>query len=84
MLAKDSWGQGVATEALLAMKQIAADLGVKRLSAMCYPDHRPSRHVLEKGGFELEGTLRRYIEFPNLRPGLANDVLSYAWIAPAD
>lgn len=84
VLAKDSWGQGFATEALLAIRQTAADLGVNRLYAMCHPGHRPSRHVLEKGGFEFEGTLRRFAEFPNLNPGIAEDVLSYAWIATGD
>ena len=84
VLAKDAWGQGIATEALLAMRQTAADLGVKRLYAMCYPEHHPSSHVLVKGGFELEGKLRRYLEFPNLRPGVAEDVLCYSWIAPGD
>lgn len=82
VLAKDSWGQGFATEALLAMRSLAADLGVERLYAMCYPEHQPSRRVLEKGGFEFEGTLRRFSEFPNLHPGVADDVVSYAWIAP--
>lgn len=81
VLAKDSWGQGFATEALLAMRALAADLGVERLYAMCYPEHQPSRRVLEKGGFEFEGTLRRFSEFPNLHPGVADDVVSYAWIA---
>lgn len=84
VLAKDAWGQGFATEALLAMKKIAPQLGVKRLYAMCYPEHAPSRHVLEKGGFELEGILRSYFEFPNLHPGEADDVVSYAWIASGD
>jgi RimJ/RimL family protein N-acetyltransferase len=80
VLAKDSWGQGFATEALIAMRDTAADLGVERLYAMCHPEHRPSRHVLEKGGFEFEGRLRRYSEFPNLHPGIAEDVVSYAWV----
>lgn len=81
VLAKDAWGQGFATEAVIAMRKIAADLGVERLYAMCHPEHWPSRRVLEKGGFELEGTLRRYSEFPNLDPGVAEDVVSYAWVA---
>ena len=63
------------------MRQTAADLGVQRLYAMCHPEHWPSRRVLEKGGFEFEGTLRRFSEFPNLNPGIAEDVVSYAWIA---
>lgn len=84
VLAKDAWGKGFATEALLAMKKLASKLGVRRLHAMCYPEHQPSRHVLEKGGFELEGTLRNYFEFPNLHPGEADDVVSYCWIVPDD
>jgi ribosomal-protein-alanine N-acetyltransferase len=81
VLAKDSWGQGYATEALSAMRAVAVDLGVERLYALCYPGHQPSRHVLEKGGFVFEGTLREFSEFPNLRPGVAEDVVSYAWTA---
>jgi RimJ/RimL family protein N-acetyltransferase len=80
VLAKDAWGQGFATEAVIAMRQTAADLGIQRLYAMCHLEHRPSRNVLEKGGFELEGTLKRFFEFPNLDPGVAVDVASYAWI----
>jgi RimJ/RimL family protein N-acetyltransferase len=80
VLAKDAWGQGFATEAVIAMRHIAADLGIQRLYAMCHLEHRPSRNVLEKGGFELEGTLKRFFEFPNLDPGVAVDVASYAWI----
>jgi RimJ/RimL family protein N-acetyltransferase len=34
--------------------------------------------VLEKCGFACEGTLRRYAEFPNLRPGEPLDVLCYS------
>jgi len=80
VLARDAWGQGYATEALAAMRQTADDLGVARLYACCHPQHHRSRRVLEKGGFELEGTLRRYSEFPNLTPGVAEDVVSYACV----
>ena len=83
VLARDSWGQGFATEALIAMRQTAADLRVQRLYAMCHTEHWPSRNVLEKGGFQFEGTLRRFSEFPNLNPGIAEDVASYAWV-PGD
>jgi len=79
VLAKDAWGQGFATEAVIAMRHTAADLGVQRLYAMCHPDHQPSRRVLEKGGLQFEGTLQRFFEFPNLNPGVAVDVASYAW-----
>lgn len=79
VLAKDAWGRGYASEALLAMRQTAADLGIVRLYACCHPEHQLSRRVLERCGFELEGTLRRYSEFPNIHPGHAEDVVSYAW-----
>jgi len=42
--------------------------------------HRASARVLEKCGFSLEDTLRRYVEFPNLRPGDPQDVRCYATI----
>lgn len=84
VLAKDAWGQGFATEALLAMRQLATDIGVRRLYAMCHPEHRASARVLEKGGFKLEGTFRRVVEFPNLEPGVAADALCYSWAPPND
>ena len=80
VFAKDAWGRGYATEALAAMVGVARTAGVLRLFALCHADHRASARVLEKCGFSLEGTLRRYAEFPNLRPGEPQDVLCYATI----
>ena len=80
VLAKDAWGQGYATEALNAMIALAPACGVRRLYAICHHAHRPSARVLEKGGFTLEGLLRRYAEFPNLDPVEPHDCLSYARI----
>ena len=79
VLAKDAWGRGYATEALHAMVRLAETLKVRRLYALCHPDHTASSHVLEKCGFVREATLRRYAEFPNLRSG-PSDVLCYARI----
>lgn len=81
VLARHAWGRGFATEALLAMRQTASDLHVTRLIAFCHPQHGPSRRVLEKAGFEAEGTLRQYCEFPNLEPGVLADVVCYSWSA---
>ena len=78
VLNPDAWGQGFATEALEAMVSLADDLTVVRLYALCHPEHRASVRVLEKCGFTLEATLRRYAEFPNLAPGEPADVLCYA------
>lgn len=78
VLAKDAWGFGYATEALGGMGTLAAQLGVRRLYALCHLAHRASQRVLEKGGFVREGVLPRHTEFPNLRPGERVDVLCYA------
>ena len=78
VFARDAWGAGYATETLHAMVGLARELGVRRLYALCHPEHRASWRVLEKGGFMREGTLSRYAAFPNLRPGVLADVLSYA------
>lgn len=80
VLAKDAWGHGYATESLVAMKALATEVGVGRLFALCYPDHRASRNVLEKEDFALEGTLRSFAEFPNLNPGGLEDVVCYSWL----
>jgi ribosomal-protein-alanine N-acetyltransferase len=78
VLAQDCWGFGYATEALVAMRDLAARLGVTRLYALCHPEHRASSRVLEKCGFALEGPLPDYAEFPNLKPGIRATVLCYA------
>lgn len=80
VFARDAWGRGYATEALAAMVEVARAAGVLRLFALCHADHRASARVLEKCGFSLEGTLRRYAEFPNLRPGEPQDTRCYATI----
>ncbi len=83
VLAKDAWGRGYATEALLAIVRLAPSLGIIRLYAICHVDHQPSARVLEKCGFERDGVLRSYCEFPNLSPGKQADVLCYARILQA-
>lgn len=80
VLAKDAWGRGYATEALRAMVDVASRVGVRRLYALCHPEHRSSWRVLEKCGFGREGTLRCYAEFPNLEPGIPADVFCYATV----
>ena len=78
VFAKDAWGNGYASEALRAMIDLARDLHVTRLYAICHADHRASAHVLEKGGFTREKILPGYITFPNLRTSGPSDVFSYA------
>ena len=79
VLARDAWGKGYATEALGAMIEVAARIGVTRLTALCHPDHRLSQRVLEKCGFVRDET-SRLLEFPNLLPGVQREAFSYALI----
>jgi RimJ/RimL family protein N-acetyltransferase len=77
VLARDAWDQGYATEALVAMVTLARTLGVLELSAGVHPDHPASIRVLEKGGFRLLERWPRTTGFPNLEPGLTQDLLVY-------
>lgn len=77
VLAKDAWGLGYTTEALVAMVDVARDVGVERLYGLCHMQHRASRRVLEKCGFEHDAGWTRQMEFPNLEPGITQDVLRY-------
>jgi ribosomal-protein-alanine N-acetyltransferase len=80
ILAHAVWGRGYATEALHAMVNLAPSLGVQRLQALCHTEHEASWHVLEKCGFEREGILRRFCEFPNVDPVEPSDVFCYALV----
>lgn len=78
VLARQAWGQGYATEALAAMTELAPRCGVCRLFALCHHRHRPSAHVLDKGGFALEGVLHKHAVFPNLDVAEPQDCLCYS------
>jgi len=80
VLARDAWGRGYATEALTAVVSVARDAHLRRLYALCLPDHAASWRVLEKCGFTREATLRSHAEFPNLLPGKPVDVLCYSLV----
>lgn len=80
VIARDQWGRGYAPEAVQAIVEMGASLGITRLYALCHVDHTRSQRVLEKTGFAYEGVLRRYLEFPNLAPGAPADVHCYARI----
>lgn len=77
VLTKDAWGRGYATEALATMLDLAGDIGLVRLYALCHPEHRASQRVLEKCGFEVDGNWTKKMEFPNLARGVPQDVLCY-------
>jgi RimJ/RimL family protein N-acetyltransferase len=77
VLAKDSWGKGYATEALNAMVDVARGLHLARVYALCHAQHEASTRVLEKCGFERDRSWTRQYDFPNLAPGVPQDVLCY-------
>ena len=77
VLARDSWGQGYATEALKAVTEIARKAGIVRLYAHCHPENQASARVLQKCGFQLEQVLPRHCKFPNLGEDDLCDVLCY-------
>ena len=55
-------GQGVMTEAVGRIcAEAFATLNLLRISARIYAPNIASRRVLEKNGFQLEGTLRRAV-----------------------
>lgn len=54
-LARQSWGRGYATEAVLAVRDFAfLSLGLQRLIAMIDPDNTASIRVAEKAGMNYE------------------------------
>jgi RimJ/RimL family protein N-acetyltransferase len=80
VLARDAWGNGYATEALQAMVDVARRLGLARIYAVCHPHHRASWRVLEKCGFTRDERWSQQAEFPNLAPGVLQDVVCYELI----
>ena len=80
VLARNAWGVGYATEAAVAMVELATALQIRRLYALCHPQNKSSARVLQKAGFEFEGMRRRHTVFPNLDPTEPQDVECWARI----
>lgn len=78
LLAKRAWGQGYASEALLAMVEQAQRAKLWRLEALCHREHAASARVLLNAGFSEEGTLRAHTVFPNHTPYVPADVRLFA------
>ncbi|HEY9102157.1 GNAT family N-acetyltransferase [Chitinimonas sp.] len=58
-LAPDYWGRGLATAACKAVSAWGlAEQGYVRVQATCLDTNEPSRQVLLRSGYELEGRLR--------------------------
>jgi RimJ/RimL family protein N-acetyltransferase len=78
IIARDAWGRGYATEALLASVEAARAAGVRRLEAGVHVDHAVSCRVLEKAGFTREEVRAgRPTDFPNLPPAANRDAAIY-------
>jgi RimJ/RimL family protein N-acetyltransferase len=57
---KDEWGKGYGTDALRAICDFGfGQLRLERIGLEVYADNTRGRRAYEKGGFVLEGTLRR-------------------------
>jgi ribosomal-protein-alanine N-acetyltransferase len=55
------WGQGYATEAIMALSRHAFDaLGVRKISASMYAPNLGSYHAFLKAGYRQEGVRRRH------------------------
>jgi RimJ/RimL family protein N-acetyltransferase len=58
---KKYWGKGLATEAIIAVCNIASrDLKLRKVEAGCYSSNVGSKKAFEKAGFELEGLLKKH------------------------
>jgi [ribosomal protein S5]-alanine N-acetyltransferase len=66
-LGRPYWGQGYATEGVLAMIEYARSLGLKALQAFTFVENPASARVLRKAGFTDLGVARR--DYP-MRGGL--------------
>ena len=69
------WRHGIATQATQAITEWAWDaLGLSRIYALVFEWNGPSRRVLEKAGYVLEGRLPKH----TLKEGRLVDRLVYA------
>jgi RimJ/RimL family protein N-acetyltransferase len=69
VLRQDGWGRGFMAEALRPVSTWWLEQGgAHRTWATCHTANVQSVRVLEKAGFTLEGTLRRWGSNPNVSP----------------
>jgi RimJ/RimL family protein N-acetyltransferase len=72
------WGRGIATAALKGFSAYCfSELKLSRLVAFAFAENAPSRRVLEKSGYQLEGILRRSV----IKNGRIHDQSMYALLA---
>jgi RimJ/RimL family protein N-acetyltransferase len=83
VLARESWGKGLASEALSAVVTLAQAHGVRSLYALCHASHAASRRVLEKNSFLIDAAGARRAVFPNFQSDEPQDVCCYRYRSPA-
>lgn len=73
---KSCWGQGYASEAIVALAEYAvAGLGLEKLTAGCYEQNIGSAKVLIKAGFVNDARLPQHV----ILGGKRVDVLLFGW-----
>ncbi|UZK66001.1 GNAT family N-acetyltransferase [Sphingomonas sp. M1-B02] len=83
MIAKPHWGTGIAREGVARVIDQIFDEGQRRVFADTDPDNLPSRRLLEKLGFKLEGILRGEWETHiGVRDTALYGLLRYEWAWP--
>ncbi len=76
-LGESVWGRGLAVAALRGITEYGfTTFELTRIYALPFADNLRSRRVLEKAGFEFEGTLRRDV----IKRGVVHDSAVYARI----
>ena len=61
LIGKKYWGKGYGTQALKKLNDYASDMGLERLCAGVFSFNLPSKRVLEKCGYKLEGISRNAV-----------------------
>ncbi len=84
-IGQECWGRGIATEALRLFTAHAFDgLGLLRVFALPFADNAASIRVLEKAGFQREGTLRSScVKFGQPRDQAMYALVNQRWSAEA-
>jgi len=78
-LSKPYWNQGIMTKAVTAISQYAFDqFHLARITAHIFDFNQGSAKVLEKAGFQLEGSLRKHYK----KDGRIFDAKLYAKLSP--
>jgi len=80
VLARERWGQGLATEALVPILRFGFErMNLHSVEARIHPDNGASRRVVEKLGFVQEGYLRE--SYFNTACGAFEDTVVYSRLA---